>query len=101
MRSAHGRGVPVTATDWTATTETGAEYKRDDDRLYVKGVYYHNGIIKRVPPQKVDEWRLARSIDWDFIRALPAVDKPVVGECIIALSFNEWRISTPVVEVKP
>jgi hypothetical protein len=81
--------------DFIATTETGSIYRRMDGHLLVKGVYWHNAVMRVVPTEVRDSWA-GRQPDWEYLSTLPIADLPVEGECLYVQTLKEWRISTPI-----
>lgn len=89
--------------DFEAITESGATYSRVDGRLNYdhrgKPQYFHNGHMKSVSVQAFEVMQKTGRIDWEYLRSLPDVDLPVLGECLYVYTMKEWRISTPIVRV--
>lgn len=86
------------ATDFVATTASGAQYLREGNRLTIKpsrGPVFtmHNLFELKV----IDRSTLERLLD---IGEANPTDLPEVGKSIYAVDLDgTWRLSTPVVEL--
>lgn len=88
--------------EWIATTRSGRTYESVNGGVRVSGEGYFPQPAMRSFADAREVGTSDGRIDWEKLRSLPLVDRPVVGEHFFISSFGDagWRISTPIVSVE-
>ena len=89
---------------WIATTKSGRTYEEVPGGVMVsKEGFFSQPELRTFPFKDVkDLTKEDGYIDWDKMRALPLVTRPVVGELLYISTYRKamWRISTEIISVE-
>lgn len=90
-------------TDYRAVTESGTMYTERNGVLHIESERTGLSVFKPAYCCAVDLKNAPRTNDkdfWDWVKSHEYAAVPVVGMSWIAVGFNEWRISRPIVSVE-
>lgn len=89
---------------WRATTNSGRIYEEHGSGVRVSGEgFFPQPDMRSFPSSAIKDLSTPEGkIDWQKMRELPLVDRPVVGEHFYISTFGDagWRISTPIKTVE-
>lgn len=87
-------------TNWRAVTESGSVWEYTHDILHIDSKRHGDRYAFKPWHIKVVDRRNipgdSPKAQWEYIRALPNVEEPVVGLSLYAAGREDWRLSTPI-----
>lgn len=82
--------------DFIAITASGAVYRVQNGFLHYQGSQGEYGF-KLAGVKCLD--RTSTDLNWENLSELPSLDLPVKGLSMFLDGYDEWRLSTPVVQI--